>query len=106
MHMCYVTFMATSTKPASVRTVVLLSPTERKKLDRLRTSEKASTGEVIRRSIRAYEPENSAVSQEALDALVLEMNKALDQALRSVRSARKEIQQNLKKIEEIRTSHA
>jgi hypothetical protein len=43
-----------TTERISTRTVVLLKPSARKKLERLAAKEKVSAGEIIRRSIDSY----------------------------------------------------
>jgi hypothetical protein len=44
--------MATAAQPASTRTVVLLRPAERKRLEKLAANEKhVSAGEILRRSL-------------------------------------------------------
>ncbi len=101
MHMCYCMGMATAPQPITSRTVVLLRPEERRHLEQLAASEHVSAGEVIRRSLSAYEKQSSATEQEALAAMLAEMNTALDGALSAVRSARSEIRENLRKIEEM-----
>lgn len=90
--------MATSTQPASTRTVVLLRPAERKRLEKLAATERVSSGEILRRSLHAYQKSPPASEQEALATLVEDMNTALDGALASLRSARSEIQENLNQI--------
>ena len=99
MHMCYHFLMASAPQNASTRTVVLLRPNERKHLEKLAATERVSSGEILRRSLHAYEQQTSASEQEALATLLSEMNAALDTALASIRSARSEIQENLKKIQ-------
>ena len=94
--------MATQANTNTTRAVVLLKATERKKLNRLAASQKASSGEILRRSLRAYEPEDTPENEELLKAMMAEMSTALDHALASIRSARAEIRQNLDKIAQIR----
>jgi hypothetical protein len=91
--------MAGSIAEPTTRTVVLLKPKERKKLDRLAASQRTSSGEILRRSLRAYDPANQAENPEILASMFAEMNAALDNALQSIEAARIEIRQNLKKIE-------
>ena len=99
MHMCYVQRMRSQSTAAATRTVVLLKPTERKKLDRLVASQGTSSGEILRRSLRAYDPESSPEDQALLSSMLSEMNQALDRALESISSARFEIRENLEKLE-------
>jgi len=93
--------MATAVQPTSTRTVVLLRPAERKRLEKLAAAERVSSGEILRRSLRSYDRHVSASDEETLAALLVEMNTALDDALDSIRSARSGIQDNLRKIEEM-----
>lgn len=98
--------MASASQSAPARTVVLLRPTERKRLQKLAAAERVSSGEILRRSLRAYEPEISAAEAEALAILLVEMNTALDGALTTVRSARTELRENLKKIAQMKEAQA
>jgi hypothetical protein len=91
--------MGTAPQSATTRTVVLLRPAERKRLEKLAASEQVSSGEILRRSLRSYDRPSSAAEEETIGALLIEMNTALDSALVSIRTARSEIQENLKKIE-------
>jgi hypothetical protein len=102
MHMCYARLMAASTKPAPTRTVVLLRPNERKRLEKLASRDSVSSGEILRRGIHAYEEHTSASEQKVLATLLHEMNESLDGALTSIRSARSEIRENLDKIQQMR----
>lgn len=104
--MCYALLMSKSPQPASIRTVFLLRPKDRKQLERLAARERVSSGEIIRRSIHAYEDRTSATEEETLAVLLGEMNTALDEALVSIRSARSEIQVNLKKIQAMKEAQA
>ena len=106
MHMCYHPIMAKTSESASARTVVLLRPKERKHLEKLAAKEHVSSGEILRRSLHAYEDQTSKAEQETLAVLLSQMNTALDEALASIRSARSEIQQNLKKIQSMQESKA
>ena len=110
MHMSctYATIfdMGTVAQPAPSRTVVLLRPAERKRLEKLAAAEKVSAGEILRRSLRSYNQQPSDSEQEMLGLLLGEMNTALDASLESIQSARAEIRENLKKIEEMRAARA
>ena len=102
--------MPTSTPQdnASYRMVVLLRPSERKRLQKLARKADVSSSEIIRRSLNAYspqEPELTAEEEHAFRLALAEMNTSLDQALKSVRSARLEIAQNLADIRKLRASH-
>ena len=90
--------MAGSLVEPTTRAVVLLKPKERKKLDRLAASQRTSSGEILRRSLRAYDPANQPEHPEILAAMFADMNAALDNALQSIQAARVEIRQNLQKI--------
>lgn len=100
--MCYDCAMPTSTKPAPTRTVVLLRPSERKRLEKLAARDSVSSGEILRRGIQAYEKHIAAAEQKTLATLLHEMNEALDGALTSIRSTRSEIRENLDKIQQMR----
>jgi hypothetical protein len=104
--MCYHLTMASSSQPASTRTVVLLRSSERKRLEKLAAAEHVSSGEILRRSLHAYEKQTSASENEALATLLNEMNTALDGALASIRSARSEIHENLQKIQAMKEAQA
>jgi hypothetical protein len=104
--MCYDSAMPASTKPAPTRTVVLLRPNEKKRLEKLASRDSVSSGEILRRGIHAYEEHTSASEQKTLATLLSEMNEALDGALASIRSARSEIRENLDKIQQMRKSVA
>ena len=106
MHMCYHPIMAKISESASARTVVLLRPKERKHLEKLAAREHVSSGEILRRSLHAYEDQTSKAEQETLAVLLSQMSTALDEALASIRSARSEIQQNLKKIQSMQEGKA
>jgi len=96
--------MATAAQTASSRTVVLLRPAERKRLEELAASEQVSSGEILRRSLRLYQEKPSDAEEEMLKLLLKEMNAALDASLESIRVARTEIRENLQKIEEMRAA--
>jgi hypothetical protein len=110
MHMsctcAIIGIMASASQPVSTRTVVLLRPNERKRLEKLAAAEQVSSGEILRRSLHAYEQESSASEKETLATLLKEMNTALDSALTSIRSARSEIQENLQKIQAMKETRA
>lgn len=98
--------MAASPQSATARTVVLLRPSERKRLEKLAAAERVSAGEILRRSLHSYSGNISAKEEEVLTSLIHDMDGALDNALASIRSARSEIRENLDKIAELRTSHS
>jgi guanylate kinase len=79
---------------ATHRTVVLLRPAEKKRLDQLARQENVSASEIVRRSIQAYEsmPGNE---QEEFKTVIAQMNQSLDEALAQIRSDRVEIAANL-----------
>lgn len=90
--------MATPSRDtATHRTVVLLRPAEKKRLDQLARAENVSASEIVRRSIQAYES-MPAKEQEELSTLVAQMNQSLDQALAKVRADRVEIAANLEQM--------
>lgn len=101
MHICYCYSMAIATQPASTRTVVLLRPAERKRLEKLAMAEKVSAGEILRRSLLSYQKQASAPEDEVAAMLLAQMNSALDEALASIRSAHTAIQKNLAKIDKM-----
>jgi hypothetical protein len=106
MHMCYASFMAIASQTAPTRTVVLLRPAERKRLERLAAAERVSSGEILRRSLRSYEQPASDAEDEVVSALLTQMNASLDEALESIRSARSAIRENLDKIDAMQQAHA
>jgi hypothetical protein len=94
--------MGTQTQPASIRTVVLLGREERAKLERLAAAEQASSGEILRRSLRAYQPESSAQEDVLVAALLKDTNAALDKALASIDQLRSGIDATLARIDRMR----
>jgi translation initiation factor 2B subunit (eIF-2B alpha/beta/delta family) len=98
--------MATSPQSITTRTVVLLRPSERKRLEKLAAAESVSSGEILRRSLQAYEQQISASEQATIATLLTEMNSALDDALASIRSARSEVRESLDKIAKLQASRA
>ena len=90
---------------ATARMVVLLRPSEKKRLQRLAEREHVSSAEILRRSFAAYE-QNAATQGDGLDATLSEMNRALDSALEAVRSARAEVSGNLISIQRLKAAHA
>jgi predicted kinase len=98
--------MATSIEPTSTRTVVLLRPAERKRLEKLATAEHVSAGEILRRSLQAYEKPASDAEEEILTLLVAQMNSSLDEALVSLRTARSSIRESLDKIDAMQREQA
>lgn len=98
--------MASPSQPAATRTVVLLRPSERKRLEKLAAAERVSSGEILRRSLHAYEKDLSASEKETLGTLLQEMNSALDDALNAIRSARSEVRENLEKIARLQGARA
>lgn len=104
--MCYDFHMATASESPATRTVVLLRPSERKRLNKLAAAERVSAGEILRRSLHSYETEISASEQQTLAGLLQDMNTALDGALVSIRSARSEIRENLDKIAKLQAGRA
>ena len=66
MHMCYLRSMASTSasERTSTRTVVLLKPSARKKLERLAARENVSAGEIIRRSLDSYATSAARLRQE------------------------------------------
>lgn len=98
--------MASSPQPRATRTVVLLRPSERKRLQKLADSEQVSAGEILRRSLDSYEQDLSPSEKEVLTTLVSDMNTALDSALTSIRSARAEIRESLDKIAQMKAAHS
>jgi hypothetical protein len=96
--------MATQQQAGSSRAVVLLKPQERQKLERLAATEKASSGEILRRSLRAYEPGASPEDDELMKAMLADMNVALDKALLSIQTSRASIREALEKIDTMRAT--
>ena len=106
MHMCYPLYMATTSHSAATRKVVLLRPSEKKRLQKLARDENVSASEIVRRSIHAYQSGSSGQEEQNLRGLIAEMNQALDAALASARASRKEIAKNLALIKERREKRA
>jgi hypothetical protein len=98
--------MASASQTVPTRTVVLLRPAERRKLEKLAAAEQVSSGEIIRRSLRSYEKPTSPSEDEMAAALLAQLNAALDQMLISLRSARSVIRENLDKIDTMRQAQA
>jgi hypothetical protein len=90
----------------TARTVVLLRPAERKRLEKLAAAEKVSSGEILRRSLQAYEKPLSSSEEEAVSFLLNQINTALDEALVSIRSARSSIRESLDKIDAMQKEQA
>jgi len=104
MHMCYASAMAIASNSAPARTVVLLKPSEKRRLQKLARDENVSASEIVRRSIHAYG--SSGKEEQSMRSLIAEMNQALDAALASARASRKEIAENLALIRERREKRA
>ncbi|HEX4154667.1 MAG TPA: CopG family transcriptional regulator [Acidobacteriaceae bacterium] len=82
------------------RVVVLLQPQEKKRLERLARKERVSSAEIVRRSLAAYAEPVPEIDSKTIG----EMNATLDKMLANIRSTRNHVQQNLAKIEEMRSS--
>jgi hypothetical protein len=104
--MCYALIMPTSSNSAPARTVVLLRPSEKRRLQKLARDENVSASEIVRRSIHAYRSGSSSKEEQNMRGLIAEMNQALDAALASARASRKEIAENLAMIEKRREKRA
>jgi hypothetical protein len=98
--------MPTASNSAPARTVVLLRPSEKKRLQKLAREEKVSASEIVRRSIHAYQPGSSSKEEQNMRGLIAEMDQALDAALASARASRKEIAENLAFIKKRREKGA
>jgi hypothetical protein len=98
--------MATSSESPVTRAVVLLRPSEHKRLHKLAAAAHVSAGEILRRSLHSYETDVSPSEQQTLAGLLQDMNTALDDALVSIRSARSEVRDNLDKIAKLQASRA
>jgi hypothetical protein len=98
--------MARASQAVPTRTVVLLRPAERKRLEKLAAAERVSSGEILRRSLRSYEKPTSSAEDEVITALLAQMNASLDEARASIRSARETIRQNLDKINAMQQAQA
>jgi hypothetical protein len=94
--------MASASQAVPTRTVVLLQPAERKRLEKLAAAERVSSGEIIRRSLRSYEKPTSPSEDELAAVLLAQLNDSLDQMLASLRSARSVVRENLDKIDAMR----
>ena len=105
MHMCDNAYMANASQDkVTSRLVVLLKPSEKKRLQSLARQEHVSSSEIVRRSLHTYSSKATQAGQEEEDvrAALAEMNEALDKALLSVRSARLEVAENIANIRKIR----
>ncbi len=103
--MCDNDGMATATEDKiTSRLVVLLKPSEKKRLQKLAREEHVSSSEIVRRSLHTYTSKSQKVGQEEEETrtALAEMNEALDKALLSVRSARLEVAENIAEIRKIR----
>ena len=98
--------MASVPQPAVNRKVVLMNSEETRELERLAARDAVSSGEILRRGVRAYAHGVPELEQQTLATLVQEMNSALDHALASVREARREVKSNLTKIRRLRGAKA
>ena len=100
MHMCHTLHMPASTKPqkSSERVVVLLRPSERKRLRQLARAESVSAAEILRRSLAAYAPE----SEQEERKLIAELNAAIDRNLAVIAESQKKIDESLASIEKQR----
>jgi hypothetical protein len=98
--------MGSVSQAAVNRKVVLMNSEETRELERLAARDEVSSAEILRRGVRAYAQRSPALEQETLAALVHEMNSTLDSALRAVRSARKDVRDNLAKIRQLRGTNA
>jgi hypothetical protein len=89
MHMCYCVHMATVTKSnrTSTRTVVLLRESAKKKLERLATKEKVSSGEIIRRSLDSYETIEARIRKEQEEKMMEVTLKLVIEALESANAS-------------------
>jgi hypothetical protein len=95
--------MATSSvEKVSIRLVVLVKPRDKKLVQSLARKEKVSTSEIVRRSLHSYTAKSSQEEAE-VSAAIVEMNEALDKALVAVRSARKEIADNIAAMRKMRS---
>jgi Ribbon-helix-helix protein, copG family len=103
--MCYALPMPTTSKSAPARTVVLLRPSEKRRLQKLARDENVSASEIVRRSIHAYTP-GSRRDEQNMRNLISDMNQALDLALASARASREEIAENLAQIKKRREKRA
>lgn len=106
MHMHYSLAMGSMSQSVVNRKVVLMNSEECRELERLAARDEVSSGEILRRGVRAYARGVPKAEQETLTALLREMNSALDNALASVRTARNEVRANLTKIRRLKESKA
>lgn len=96
--------MASASQTVPTRTVVLLRPAERERLERLAATEKVSSGEIIRRSLHSYQ--GSSNEEDALAASLLAvLHASLDDMLLSLRSANERISRSVAKIDAMKRKH-
>lgn len=99
--------MTTSPQPkSSARMVVLLRPAERNRLRKLAEREHVSSAEIVRRSLQAYEQNVLQPQDDLSAATIAEMNRALDDALAAVQSARAEVAGDLASIQRLKGMRA
>lgn len=100
-------YMSTSPQPkSSARMVVLLRPSEKKRLQTLAQREQVSSAEILRRSFQAYEQALATDPDGLGGKTIADMNRALDSALEAVRSARVEVAGNLANIAKLKAARA
>lgn len=83
---------------ASERVVVLLKPSEKRRLEKLAKAEQVSSAEILRRSLSAYNNADEALTREA----VTEMNALLDGMLETLRNTREQVRRNLDSVRQRR----
>lgn len=86
--------------------VVLLRPSEKKRLQKLAEREHVSSAEILRRSFHAYEQRLASEPDGLGDGTIADMNRALDSALDAVRSARAEVAGDLDNIRKLKAVRA
>lgn len=100
MYMCYALHMPLPERKqkSTERMVVLLDPTERRRLKELAKAQNVSAAEILRRSLAAYEPEQAEGERQLLQ----ELNAAIDRALAAGAEHEKRIDANLAKLQQLR----
>jgi hypothetical protein len=68
--MCYVLIMPAASNSAPTRTVVLLRPSEKRRLQKLARDEKVSASEIVRRSIHAYQSSSTSKGEQDMRGLI------------------------------------
>ena len=83
---------------ANSRTVVLLRDSDRRKLEKLASKEKVSSGEIIRRSLNSYSSIESRVRKEEEEKL---MEATLAMLIESLAEANRSMEHTCRKLDDL-----